>query len=170
MTAVSKLEPPDTHHVSAALGWLELGNPSESEIELLRVSPDCAEHPDVLEMWFALHVQKPDWMAALKVAGRLVELAPDRASGWLHRAYAARRAPGSSVQAAWDALFPSSEKFPDEPTIPFNLACYAAQLGQPDEAWKWFERALKLGGKEPIKRMALADPDLQPLHERIRQL
>ena len=167
---MNELAPPDTHHVSAALGWLELGNPAESEAELRCVSPERAEHPDVLEMWFALHAQTADWTSALKVAGRLVELAPDRAGGWLHRAYAARRAPGGSVQAAWDALLPASGKFPEEPTIPYNLACYAAQLGQLDDALRWFKRALKAGTKEPLKRMALADADLQPLHEQIRKL
>jgi len=167
---VNALEPPDTHHVSAALGWLELGNPAESEIELRRVSQERAEHPDVLEMWFALHAQKPDWTAALKTAERLVELAPERSSGWLHRAYAARRAPGGSVQAAWDALLPASGKFPDEPTIPYNLSCYAAQLDQLDEALRWFQRALKAGKKEPLKRMALADADLAPIHEQICKL
>ena len=39
-----------------------------------------------------------------------------------------------------------------------------------DEARQWLRQALKIGGKKAIKGMALADEDLQPLWEEIRQL
>jgi hypothetical protein len=37
-------------------------------------------------------------------------------------------------------------------------------------AREWFRRALKVGRTKEIKTMALADPDLEPLWEEIRQL
>jgi hypothetical protein len=40
---VKKLEPPDTHHVSAAIGWLELGNPAEAGEEIARITPEMLE-------------------------------------------------------------------------------------------------------------------------------
>ena len=74
------------------------------------------------------------------------------------------------MRQAWDALRPAFDRFPKEPTIPYNLSCYACQMRQLDEARVWLRRALKIGGKEKVKQMALADPDLQPLWDEIRQL
>src|SRR5438093_73952 len=164
------LEAPDTHHLSAAIGWLELGNCAEASEELARMSPAALEHPDVLEVRWQVCVESKSWEAAAQVAELCIARAPERASGWLHRAYAKRRAPGGSVQSAWEALRPAFEKFPDEPIIPFNLACYAAQAGRLDEAWEWLQHAIRAAKNlNQIKQMGLADPDLQPLWERIRQ-
>jgi tetratricopeptide (TPR) repeat protein len=164
------LEPPDTHYLSAALGWAELGNCAEAHAELAKVSPALSAHPTVLEViWSVCTVQK-DWASAVQAAERLVQAAPDQANGWLHRAYAVRRAPGGGLKAAWDALLPAVDRFPQEATIPYNLACYACQLAHLDEARRWFERALAVGEKAKLKMMAVSDPDLQPLWGEIRKL
>lgn len=165
-----ELDATDQHRLSAIQGWIELGNPAEAEAELQLLSPDAREHPDVLEVEFALHAHRADWPRALHTAQRLVAVAPERASGWLHRAYAVRRTPGGGLQAAWDALLPAAGKFPREPVIPYNLSCYAAQLGQLDEAWAWLQRATRLADKESIRRMAEADDDLLPLRHRLAEL
>jgi hypothetical protein len=165
------LAPPDTHHLSAAIGWLELGDSIEAGEELARISAAALEHPDVLEVRWQICAVTKSWEAAAEVAELCVARAPDRASGWLHRAFAKRRTPGGGLDAAWETLRPAFEKFPDEPIIPFNLACYAAQAGRLDEAWDWLQHAIRASGNlSEIRRMALADPDLQPLWERIRQL
>ena len=78
--------------------------------------------------------------------------------------------PDGSLQKAWDALLPAFDKFPKEPTIPFNLACYACQLRQLEVARNWLKRAVAIGGEEKIKRMALSDPDLEPLWGEIQGL
>ena len=52
--------------------------------------------------------------------------------------------------------------------IPYNLACYAAQLGRLDEAMDWLRRAVTAGGdSKGIKGMAMRDDDLKALWERI---
>jgi Flp pilus assembly protein TadD len=122
----------------------------------------------VLEVRWLVHAQEKNWEEGLAVAGKLVELAPQRSSGWLHRAYALRRAQGGGLQAAWNALLPAVEKFPEEPTIPYNLACYACQLARLDQARQWLQRAVKIAGKEKITFMALNDDDLAPLWEEIK--
>lgn len=168
---MKRLQPPDTHHLSAALGWLELGNPVEAEAELGRLSPQGRDHPDALEVRWQVCAGLNRWDAALAVAARLLKKAPDRPSGWLHRAYAIRRASGGGLQQAWEALRPAFDKFPKLPVVPYNLACYAAQLGRLDEAWDWLQKAVQAAGaKDSIKSMALADPDLEPLWDRVRQL
>ena len=164
------LETPDCHHLRAAEGWLELGSPTEAAAELSLIAPKHQRHPGVLEVRWALHAHAQQWDAALEAARELVLAAPDRASGWLHQAYALRRAVDGGLALARIALIPAAERFPKEPIIPFNLACYACQLGQLDEARGWMKRAMKAGGKEAIKRMALADEDLKPLWPEITKL
>jgi predicted Zn-dependent protease len=167
---MSALEPPETHYLSAAIGWLELGNPVEAKTELARMTQASRRNPDVLEVEWAIHAAQNDWSAGVLAAQTLMQVDPKRASGWLHYAYALRRVAGGGLQAAWEGLIPASEKFPDEPTIAYNLSCYACQMARTDDARKWLQRALKIGDRERIKQMALKDADLEPLWEEIRQL
>jgi predicted Zn-dependent protease len=166
-----EVPPPSKHYLSAALGWLELGNPSEAGEEIARVSPEYLDHPHVLDLRWQICAAGRRWKPALEVAHLLMQKAPDNASAWLHRAYALRRVEGRGLAQAWDALLPAAERFPAEPIIPYNLACYAAQLGRVDEAWEWVQKAVKAAGTaEHIKTMALADADLELLWDRIRAL
>ena len=164
---MSRLPPSDARHLTAALGWLELGCPRDALAELENISTAQQSHPDVLEMRWAIHADAKDWEAALPVARALAQAAPDRASGWLHQAYALRRVAAGGLQAAFDLLRPAADQFPDDPLIAYNLACYTCQLQQPDTAMKWLARASLKAGKTSILRMALEDPDLLPLREQI---
>ena len=166
---MSQLEPPDTLFLSAAIGWIELGVPAEAEAELTRISAGQQSHPDVLEVRWAVLAHLGRWDTALEIARALLRRAPNRSSGWLHYAFSLRRVSKDGLQQAWDALLPAYGKFPREPTIPYNLSCYACQMEQLEEARAWLRRALKIGGKERIKRMALDDPDLEPLWNEIRK-
>jgi tetratricopeptide (TPR) repeat protein len=168
--AMRRLEPPDVHHFQAAQGWLGLGAPADAWAELDAISSPNQRHPAVLDLRWTMHVEAREWDAALKVAGVMLAHAPDQADSWLHHAYALRRATHGGLAQARAALEPAAEKFPKEPVIPYNLACYACQLQQLDEARAWFQKALQAGKKAELKRMALADPDLEALWEEIRQL
>jgi predicted Zn-dependent protease len=167
---MNKLEPPDTHYFLAAIGWLELGNVVEARTELAQISAARQEHPDVLELRWSLAAEQKRWEEALEVARALLRRAPKRSSGWLHQAYALRRVPDGGVQKAWEALLPAFDKFPKEATIPFNLSCYACQLGQLEAARDWLARAVAVSGKEKVMAMALNDSDMKPLWDEIRQL
>jgi hypothetical protein len=165
-----KLEPPDTHHFSAAIGWLELGLPAEARAELAQITLALQDTPDVLEVRWLVAAEEKQWEEGLQIARTLLQRAPKRSSGWLHQAYALRRVPDGSVARAWEALLPACDRFPKEPIIPYNLSCYACQMQQLDTARVWFKRAVAVGGMERIKRMALQDPDLEPLWAEIRAL
>jgi len=167
---MKRLEPPDSHFLKAATGWLGLGVAKEAKQELGQISAEQQGHPDVLEVWWRIAADEKDWDGALKIAQKLQVGAPERPEGWLHHAYALRRASGGGLGKAWDALNPAAEKFPREPIIPFNLACYACQMGQLEEARVWLKRAVEIGGKQTMKKMALNDPDLKPLWDEICQL
>ena len=168
---MQNLEPPNTHHLRAAIGWIELGNHAEAGEEIARIPPEFVEHPDVLDVRWSICAAGRSWDAALAVAETLVRVAPERSSGWVHRAYALRRVRHGGLQLAWAALRPAFEKFPKEEVIPYNLACYAAQTGRLDAAWDWLHKAMEAAGDvQAIKERALADCDLQPLWQRIREL
>lgn len=165
------LEALDVHLVRAAHGWLELNLPAEAEAELAQLSPAAQAHPFVLQALWQLHAHQHRWALAHTVAELLVQVFPGDVNGWVHRAYAARRTEGGGLQAAWDALRPAVELFPDETIVPYNLACYACQMGNLDASRHWLGRAREIAGKqksrEGLKHMALADPDLAPLREEI---
>ncbi len=168
------LEPPDRYHLLAASGWLDLGDTREATEELERIAPRLRAHPDVLELRWQIYAEARNWDACVDIATAIVEQAPDRASGWLHRGYALRRATRGTLQAAWDALLPAAEKFPDVHLIPFNLACYACQMRRLPEARDWLKRAFDIAGKagarKRVRRRALDDPDLEPLWKEIGRI
>lgn len=161
---------PDNLRFEAAQGWLLLGDAASACEELAQFSPTVRDEPEVLELEWAIHTRAQAWAEAVRVAERLIEVAPQRAFGWIHRAYALRRVEGGGLEQAWEALRPACDKFPKQLLIPYNLACYAAQMGRPDDAWEWLQRAFAIADKkETVRRMALADADLEPLWPRLRQ-
>lgn len=146
-----------------------LGDAPSALEELARLQPGSRNCTCVLELEWGIHAEREDWTAAAATAQRLIDLAPAREFGWVHRAYALRRQPGGSIGRAREALQPALERFPRSQIIAYNLACYAAQLGNLDEAWLLFQRALAVSGKVcELLCMALADTDLEPLWPRIR--
>lgn len=164
------LEPPDSHYLNAAIGWLGLGCADDAQEELARISPPNRNHPEVLEVSWSIFAHKKSWKDALVIARAELAAKPDDASGWLHRAYALRRMSEGGLPQAWEALLPAGEKFPEEPVIAYNLSCYACQLQQLDQARTWLKRAMAAGQKDSIKLMALADDDLKPLWAEIAKL
>lgn len=164
------LEPPDLHYFNAAEGWMMLGNRSEAMRELDQISPLNQNHPAVLEMRWQVRVAEQDWLTALQIAGKMKETAPDQLSGWIALAYALRRAPDGGLQQAWEALYPALELFPDAWIVPYNLSCYACQLGQNQEARRLFNQALLRGNRADLMKMALQDEDLKPIWPEITGL
>lgn len=157
----------DFHILRAVEAWTELGNYPEAHRELDSIALEKQAHPDVMEYRFQIYASAKEWDAAATIARKITERDPSRAAGWLHLAYATRRASSGSLQAAWDILSPASERFPENALIQYNLACYSCQMGQLDEAKLRLRNAFKTGNAKEIKRMASSDPDLQPLGKEI---
>ena len=157
------------HRLNAAAGWMELGNLQEARGELEGLPPEAQERAEVLEMHWVLNVAEENWEAALETAKRFTARFPENASGWLHQAYALRRVKEGGLEAAWDLLRPALDRFAGEPVIAYNLACYACQMRRLEEAQELLREAMRRdeSGKQ-VKRMALADSDLEPLWEQIR--
>lgn len=169
-TLMKMLQPPYNHYLAACAGWLELGDVKEAAAELNQLPPELNDVPQVIEARWQVAACQNSWEEALHLAHKLVELLPENPTGWLHRAYAMRRCPSGSIEKARDALLPAWGRFPEEPTIPYNMACYACQLGRLEEARLWFSRAVDVGGKVEMQSLALSDSDLEPMWGEIRSL
>lgn len=159
------LEPPDSFHLQAAAGWLELGDPVSAAEELDRITPELRLHPDVLEAQWEIYGRTKKWDECLRVSRLLVGIAPDRESGFVYLAQAFYRL--NRYQESFESLSPALGKFPDSPYVKYDLACYHCLLGRRQEAQDLLLKAIAIGG-DNFKLQALADPDLEPLRDTIQ--
>jgi len=157
---MKRLSPPDSHHLKAAEGWLELGDPLQANEELEKIMPQLRVHPDALEIRWQIYAKEKKWEACVDIAATIVKFAPEKQSGWIQRSFALHEL--KRTEEAFDNLLPVAERFSDVWTIPYNLACYCSQLQRLDEAQKWFKKAMAIDEKT-VKQAAVDDPDLLPL-------
>ena len=163
MTKLAQLKHPDPMHLEAAAGWIQLGDYDSANDELEKIRAEWRAHPDVLDLRWFIYSHHEQWDACLDIASAIVKMAPDRVWGWIHKAYALRRATGGGIEKAKPVLLEAAKLFPDDGMIQYNLACYCAQLGQLGAAKEHLGKSDELGDAQKIKLIALDDDDLKPL-------
>jgi len=168
MATSEKLSLGDNRHLEAAQGWLGLGNWQEANKELELISAAMRVNPDVLLVRYEVYAAAKKWEMAAEIAQAICKMAPDYAFGFIHLAYALHEM--KRTREAWNVLLPVVDKFPHEQMIQYNLACYACQLGNLKDAFKWLGKAIDLAGGKEVKIMALQDPDSEPLWAEISQI
>jgi uncharacterized protein HemY len=147
--------------LSYAQGYLSLGMVAEAAAEIDAVPEESRHEPEVLALRVAILQEKQEWPVLRVVAGEFAHRHAEIPSAWVTWAYAVRRC--ESLAAAEKILLDAARLHPDEPTIQFNLGCYACQRGDLAEARRRVDRAI---GIEPkFKELAATDPDLAPLRE-----
>ncbi len=82
---IPPLQPPDTLHLQAAQGWIELGNHLEANEELEKITAQLRAHPEVLKVRWEIYAAAKKWEAALDIAAAIIKLDPDDPLGWVHR-------------------------------------------------------------------------------------
>ena len=145
--------------LAEAVGYLELGMPQDAWDALEEIPAEERHLPPVLQIRLEIyrHMEKYEGMATM--AEHLTKQFPEEAQYWISLAYAQRRY--LDLQTAEKTLLKAYDRFPEEATIPFNLACYACQLGRLDEAREKLAKAISL---EPaFKETALEDEDLKAI-------
>lgn len=162
------LPPTDSRFLTAAEGWLELGNWLEANEELERITPTMRVHPAVLQIRWEIYAKAEKWEMAVEIGRALSEMLPENSWGFIHYAFALHEL--KRTKEAWGVLIPVVDKFTDEFRISYNLACYCCQLGDLQDALNWLEKAIVVAGKEDIRLMALGDDDLEPLWKDIGQI
>lgn len=162
----------DRHHLLAAQGWFELGNHREAHSELEKISPESRDHPDVLKLRWQIFAKSKHWQTVFSIARAICQLqpialadGPSDASGQSTTNCAERTRPN---RARHRALYPM--RLPHFFAIPYNLACYACRSGNVSEAWEWLKVATEMADVSEVRRLALNDPDLEPLWNQIGEL
>jgi len=131
----------------------------EADKELDKIDPFNRAAPEVLALRIAIYRGLEKWELMQEIAKRLAEFQPDDIQWTISLAYATRRA--NSIQAAKEVLLNAEPKFPKEPAIKYNLACYFCQTGNIQNARNYLKKAFEL---DPHCRMAaLEDEDFKPL-------
>jgi lipopolysaccharide biosynthesis regulator YciM len=156
----------DQRHLERAQGYAALGMFLEANEELEEIKPDVRCVPKVLIIRMAIYQGTARWSAMAVVANRLVEFDPSEPAYFINLAYALRRS--ESLDAAHAILQRAEDLHPESAHVQLNLACYEAQLGNIEDAERHLGRAIS---KDPrFRRLALEDPDLEPLWHQIRSI
>lgn len=129
-----------------------------------------------LEEVYQLFKSKKDWAVCVEVAQKAVDLHSKNAWGWIQRSYALHFL--KKTRDAYELLKPAAKLFPDKITVFYNLACYAAQLGNANEAKLWLNSVFELAEKtgpysgtfERYRKQALEDADLISIREGVPQM
>ena len=145
--------------LSFAYGYLMLGMVAEAAAELEKIPAPENEGLDVVAARLAVLQEQKNWPALRELAHTFVQRAPGEAAAWVTWAYAVRRA--DSLDEAERILLEGESQHPTDPTIQFNLGCYACQRGDLVAARARIDRAIALDAK--FVEAATTDPDLEPL-------
>jgi Flp pilus assembly protein TadD len=145
--------------LSHVQGYLELGMVAEAAAEFGRIGAPENGSNEAVGLRLAILQEQENWPMLRDVAAEFVRRVPDESAGWVTWAYAARRA--ESLAVAEKILLEAESLHPVEPTIQFNLGCYACQRGDLAAARRRVDRAIALEPK--FAEAARTDPDLARL-------
>jgi Tfp pilus assembly protein PilF len=140
-------------------GYLGLGMISDAATELDQIPAADSQETEVLSLRAVVLQEQAHWPQLVDTAHALVLRLPAEAGWWITWAYATRRS--QSLAAAEAILIDAERTHPKEPTIQFNLGCYACQRGDLAEARRRVDQAIALDGT--FRETAATDPDLVPL-------
>ena len=105
MPKLAQLKHPDTMHFKAAVGWIQLGDYDSANDELENIRAEWRAHPDVLELRWLIYSHHEQWDACLDITSAIVKMAPDRVSGWVHKAYSLRRSNAGDLERAKERCY-----------------------------------------------------------------
>lgn len=140
-------------------GFLDLHMREQAGRELDAIPSDFRGHAAVRRLQLRLLLDQQSWAEARDLARSIRDADPTTHDMWILLAYATRRC--ESVAAARRVLEEAAHKFPGVPVIRFNLACYACQSGQLDDARRLLHQAFVLD--RSFRETAQEDEDLRPL-------
>ncbi|MCD8533386.1 MAG: hypothetical protein LR011_00790 [Verrucomicrobia bacterium] len=157
----AEIQAPDKHFLSAAQGWLDLGNPTEAELELNRIGYWSRSHPEVMMIRWKLVCRMKKWERSLDVARTMIRTASDRPSGWVCLAYSLCHLDRDIEAKA--RLIEASARFPTVSAIPYFLARLSVKLEQMEDAVRWFHAWNEMVETDEQRKTARRDPKLKAL-------
>lgn len=145
------------HYINAAQGYLELGMADEALAELERVPAADRGHEDVAQLRVYILMRARRWPEALGACEALRSRHPDLSLGYIHGAFCLHELGRTAEAMALLQEGPAS--LLREPVYFYNLGCYHAVLGHPEEAQNYLQMSFNMDGK--FREIARYDPDLQ---------
>ena len=140
-------------------GYLDLGMAAQAATELEKVPAAQRDHRAWRAVRLRWTIEAGAWAEGAELAAALRAEQPDDPGVWIQEAYARRRC--QDIPAARIVLEEARSRFPKEPIIPFNLACYACREGDLARARRLLVDAVRL--QPAVRDLALEDEDLRPL-------
>ncbi len=107
-----KLSSEDQRHLTAAEGWLELGDALEANEELEQIAPKMRAHPFVLRVRWGIYAHAKRWEMASEVAKGMAIALSENIWGYIHWAYSLHEL--KRTKEAQDVLLSVVEKFPGD--------------------------------------------------------
>jgi predicted Zn-dependent protease len=143
-------------HVTAALGWLELGMPLDANSELEKIDPYVRHVPEVLVVRVEIYRRLERWELMATVAKKLSEYEASVPKWTILFAHALRKS--GSIERAWEVLLDACTRFPMNAAVRYDLACCECQLGNIEAAKQRLKEAFELDSN--LRMGVLSDPDL----------
>ncbi len=140
-------------------GYLDLRMPVRAQELLSNMPKACQDHPLFIAIRLRLAMDQKEWALGSALGEALTRQNPDSLEGFIHWAYCVRR--HVDIPSARHILAAASKRWPKEPLIFYNLACYECQMGHLVEALRLLRKAVRQ--QADFQTLALEDTDLQPL-------
>lgn len=151
------------HYINAAQGYLELGMTDEALAELARIPAADRSHEDVAQLHVYILMRARRWDEALDACDLLRRQRPDHSLGFIHGAFCLHEL-GRTAEAM-DLLMQGPASLLREPVYFYNLGCYHAVLGNPEEAQNCLQMSFNMD--EKFREIARYDPDLEGVIEQL---
>lgn len=145
----------------AAQGYIELDMPDEALRELDSLPPGAREGEAALQMRLFVLMRSRSWQEAGDVCRRMRELIPENTTGYIHGAFCLHEM-GRTAEAR-ELLLGGPPQLQEEPTYHYNLGCYAAVLGDLEEAQRHLKASFEMDKK--FRDIARIDPDLRSVQD-----
>ncbi len=129
----------------------------EALAELGRVPPEDRTHEDVVQLRVYILMRARLWKEALESCEKLRSLHPELSLGYIHGAFCLHELGRTSEAMALLQQGPAS--LLREPVYFYNLGCYHAVLGNPEEAQNHLQMSFNMD--EKFREIARYDPDLE---------
>jgi tetratricopeptide (TPR) repeat protein len=145
------------HYINAAQGYLELGMADEALAELERVPEEDRAHEDVAQLRVYILMRARRWENALDACEALRAGHPELSLCYIHGAFCLHEL-GRTAEAM-ELLQQGPASLLREPVYFYNLGCYHAVLGNPEEAQSYLQMSFNMD--EKFREIARYDPDLE---------
>ena len=129
----------------------------QSLAELNAIERAMQNRPEVLQLRLHHLMRKRDWVRALLVSRKLCRVAPNSGTGFLHAGFCLHEL-GRTAQAK-RLLLRGPATLRKEPIYHYNMGCYEALLGNPQDARLHLQISFKMDAS--FRELASRDPDLE---------